>query len=203
MNRSRPARGIIKTRTRGQPLDAPGITSGLRTRPYFRSCVFTPFLFFSLSFRSSFSFSLCFALFPFLRHKADLLCEVHRAVRSLGADPPGKHLQRDTFSYLNEQSARLISALSRYTRSLDSPIPFTLFTYYTAKTQNQTGARLNVNAAVGWSFSRGHRQQFLFRHGGIARCKEEQREKKIEEENEAEGGLKNIIHNSFRVRKYI
>lgn len=160
MNRARPARGVIKTRTRGQPLDAPGVTSGLRTRPTVfgpRCRAFSHLFFFSLSlsFRSSLSFSLCFALFPFLRHKADLLCEVHRAVRSLGADPPGKHLQRDTFSYLNEQSARLISALSRYTRSLDSPIPFTLFTYYTAKTQNQTGARLNVNAAVGWPFSRG------------------------------------------------
>jgi len=32
---------------------------------------------------------------------------------SLGADPPGKRLHRDTFFYPNEQSAGLISALSR------------------------------------------------------------------------------------------
>lgn len=38
---------------------------------------------------------------PFL-DKASLFCGI-----SLNADPPGKHLHRDTFSYLNEQSARL------------------------------------------------------------------------------------------------
>lgn len=56
------------------------------------------------------------------------------------SDPPSKHLHRDTLSYLNEQSARLISALSRLMHAIacDShPSYIVYITYCIVKTQNQ------------------------------------------------------------------
>lgn len=47
--------------------------------------------------------------FPFLRRSKPVL----RHIATAHLIPPGKHLHRNTFSYLNEQSATLISALSR------------------------------------------------------------------------------------------
>jgi len=81
--------------------------------------------------------------------KAGLLCSAARS----GADPPGKRLRhRDTFFYPNEQSAGLISALSRPMHAaipLPPSPPFNIvypLTIRIAETRNQI-TRRNSRAA--------------------------------------------------------